>query len=77
MGALGALKFIGQDDEVEPVRWTAEHEAELPPGGVFDVDELSRWDGVQLPMCMEVGFTGIDVGAICFYQTSKSECFTN
>merc|ERR1719253_539067 len=32
------------ENEVEPVRWNAMHEAELPVGGVFDVQELSRWD---------------------------------
>lgn len=44
-------------EEQEPVRWGVEYEAELPPGGVFDLQELSRWDGVDLPMC--VGICGL------------------
>jgi predicted heme/steroid binding protein len=44
-------------EDREPVRWSLEHEAELPPGGNFDLSELSRWDGVQLPMC--IGICGI------------------
>jgi len=47
----------------EPVRWTAEHEAELPPGGVFDLEELSRWDGKQLPMCIGVCGVVLDVSS--------------
>jgi predicted heme/steroid binding protein len=52
-----------EESEVEPVRWTAEHEAELPPGGVFDLQELSRWDGVQLPMCIGVCGFVVDVSS--------------
>jgi len=55
-------------EEREPVRWTAEHESELPPGGLFDLQELSRWDGVQLPMCVSVCGIVVDV--------SSSENFT-
>jgi len=51
------------EEEVAAVRWTAEHEAELPPGGVFDIDELSRWDGVQLPMCIGVCHLVVDVSS--------------
>lgn len=47
----------------EPVRWSAEHEGELPPGGVFDLKELARWDGVQLPMCVGICGLVIDVSS--------------
>lgn len=47
----------------DPVRWSAEHEAELPPGGVFDVTELARWDGVQLPMCIGICGLILDVSS--------------
>mmetsp|Transcript_56862 Transcript_56862/g.135343 ORF Transcript_56862/g.135343 Transcript_56862/m.135343 type:complete len:280 (-) Transcript_56862:207-1046(-) len=48
-------------EEVEPVKWSAEHEGELPPGGVFDMQELSRWDGIQLPMCIGICGLVLDV----------------
>jgi len=47
----------------EPVRWSAEHEAELPPGGSFDTAELARWDGVQLPMCIGICGLVLDVSS--------------
>uniref|UniRef100_A0A7S1Q7I4 Cytochrome b5 heme-binding domain-containing protein n=1 Tax=Alexandrium catenella TaxID=2925 RepID=A0A7S1Q7I4_ALECA len=53
----------GEEEKVEPVRWTEEHEAELPPGGVFDLKELSRWDGKQLPMC--IGVCGVVIDVSC------------
>mmetsp|Transcript_127167 Transcript_127167/g.354094 ORF Transcript_127167/g.354094 Transcript_127167/m.354094 type:complete len:275 (-) Transcript_127167:112-936(-) len=49
--------------EAEPVKWTAEHEAELPPGSVFDLKELARWDGVQLPMCIGICGMVVDVSS--------------
>jgi len=54
-----AAAEAAEEREQEPVRWSAEHEAELPPGGSFDVAELGRWDGVQLPMC--IGLCGVVV----------------
>lgn len=48
---------------VEPVKWSAEHEAELPPGRSFDLPELARWDGVELPMCISVCGVVVDVSA--------------
>jgi len=50
-------------EERTPVRWTIEHEAELMPGGAFDLAELSRWDGVHLPMCIGICGLVIDVSA--------------
>jgi len=47
----------------EPVRWSAEYEAELPPGGAFDTTELARWDGVQLPMCIGICGLVLDVSS--------------
>jgi len=64
---LGAVqKHASKDDaceDLEPVRWSVEHEAELPPGSVFDLAELSRWDGVQLPMCIGVCGIVVDVSS--------------
>lgn len=51
------------EEPAEPVRWTPEHEAEIPPGGVYDLAELSRWDGVQLPMCIGVCGIIVDVSS--------------
>lgn len=48
---------------VEPVRWSAEHEGELPPGGNFDINELTRWDGVSLPMCIALCGIVVDVSS--------------
>lgn len=50
-------------EEVEALRWTVEHEGELPPGGSFDLQELARWDGVQLPMCIGVCGLVLDVSS--------------
>jgi len=62
--AAGESKAEEEEGEKPaPVRWTAEHEAELPPGGVFDLKELSRWDGKQLPMCIGVCGIVLDVSA--------------
>lgn len=53
----------GASDEVQPLRWNAMHEAELPAGGVFDLQELSRWNGVDLPMCIGVCGVVVDVSS--------------
>jgi predicted heme/steroid binding protein len=53
----------GEEEESLGLQWTAEHESELPPGGVFDVSELSRWDGVNLPMCIGVCGVVVDVSS--------------
>lgn len=47
----------------EPVRWSALHESELPPGGVFDLNELARWNGVDLPMCISICGVVVDVSS--------------
>lgn len=47
----------------ERLEWGIEHEAELPPGGSFDLQELSRWDGVQLPMCIGICGLVVDVSS--------------
>jgi hypothetical protein len=52
-----------EEEEAERVEWNAEHEAELPPGGVFDLQELSRWDGVNLPMCIGICGLVVDVSS--------------
>lgn len=53
----------GEDEEVKGLKWNATHEADLPPGGVFDLQELSRWDGLQLPMCIGVCGLVLDVSS--------------
>mmetsp|Transcript_56857 Transcript_56857/g.133590 ORF Transcript_56857/g.133590 Transcript_56857/m.133590 type:complete len:272 (+) Transcript_56857:79-894(+) len=61
--AQAAAAAKAAEEEVEAVQWSIEHEAELPPGGVFDMQELSRWDGVQLPMCVGVCGLVLDVSS--------------
>jgi len=52
-----------EEEEVEGMKWNAEHEAELPPGGLFDAQELSRWDGIELPMCIGICGKVVDVSS--------------
>jgi len=63
VSADDAAAETAADEEVEPVRWSAEHEADLPPGGMFDLQELARWDGVNLPMCIGICGVIIDVSS--------------
>mmetsp|Transcript_66545 Transcript_66545/g.124147 ORF Transcript_66545/g.124147 Transcript_66545/m.124147 type:complete len:200 (-) Transcript_66545:91-690(-) len=41
----------------------AKFSGELPWGGVFTLDELSHWDGVELPMCIGLCGKVLDVSA--------------
>lgn len=62
---------ITQEEEAEEeeeqrqkgMQWGVEHECDLPPGGVFDLAELSRWDGVNMPMCIGVCGIVLDVSS--------------
>eukprot|EP00929_Paragymnodinium_shiwhaense_P098805 TRINITY_DN60316_c0_g1_i1.p1 TRINITY_DN60316_c0_g1~~TRINITY_DN60316_c0_g1_i1.p1 ORF type:complete len:325 (+),score=83.47 TRINITY_DN60316_c0_g1_i1:75-977(+) len=62
-GATSSTEEPHPAHRMEPVRWSIQAEAELPPGGIFDVNELSRWDGVQLPMCVGICGEVIDVSS--------------
>mmetsp|Transcript_68660 Transcript_68660/g.110665 ORF Transcript_68660/g.110665 Transcript_68660/m.110665 type:complete len:276 (+) Transcript_68660:55-882(+) len=48
-------------DQSEGLKWAPEHDAQLPESGVFTLDTLARWNGVQLPMCIALCGIVIDV----------------
>eukprot|EP00928_Gymnodinium_smaydae_P088016 TRINITY_DN72179_c0_g1_i1.p1 TRINITY_DN72179_c0_g1~~TRINITY_DN72179_c0_g1_i1.p1 ORF type:complete len:272 (+),score=76.63 TRINITY_DN72179_c0_g1_i1:88-903(+) len=57
-GAAGGAA-ADADEMTKGLQWAPEHDAQLPSDGIFTLDTLSRWDGVQLPML--IGLCGLVV----------------
>mmetsp|Transcript_27509 Transcript_27509/g.69069 ORF Transcript_27509/g.69069 Transcript_27509/m.69069 type:complete len:166 (-) Transcript_27509:119-616(-) len=53
-----------EEDEGRGMQWNdTDHTPQLPEGGVFTVETLRRWDGVELPMCLGICGKVVDVSS--------------